>query len=144
MARYMDQELFNSVVLRLAAGRFIEKTKPEAHSITQNYLYRYVEYFSEDDFLPEAEDCARRTVTWLQKHNLTGAEQTLQWLISLYQASQKYKPDGERRPVRLFGGLWFNSKRRPLPDRNHQCFKDLGCYFLNLQAGKIEADSQRL
>lgn len=136
-AFYMPQDLFNCVVLALALGQFVGHTQPEAHSITDTFIKRYLDFYTEDDFLSEAQDCAARTLNWLRGQNLTSGNQILVWLSALSQAAQKYKPNGERKPRRIFNGLRFTSARMPIPDRSNQYFKDLGLYFLSIQFGRI-------
>lgn len=133
----MNQELFNSFVLMLALAKLIGESDSQVLEMLEKTVHFYLESYDEDDFLPEAEDCAARTLDWLQNQSLTNEDQTLPWLAALCDAVEKYKPNGERKPRRLFNGRWFRSARQPVTNRASQYFKDLGLYFLSIQLGKI-------
>ena len=136
MAYYMPQDIFNCAVLALALGHFVCEEKPEARSMIDEGLALYLDFYTEDDFLPDAEDCASRTLAWLRDQTANDRDMTFTWLAALNDAVLKYEPSGQRKPQRLFNGLALTSPRQPIPDRPIQYFKDLGLHFMNIQFGK--------
>lgn len=132
---YMDQELFNYLVLVLVLVKFVGKNDAQAQAMTAECVQRYLDFYTDDNFLPEAEDCAERTFSWLHAQHGTDGGRTL--LTALLNAARKYKPNGKRKIPWLFGGFWFQRKRPPIHNRSVQYFKDLGLYFINITFGKI-------
>jgi len=137
MAYFMSQNLFNAVVLGMALGQHVAETDPvSAKRATDEMLSAYVDFYTEDHFLPELEDCATRTLAWV--HNIAPEPRTQKlWLLALIKAVSRYQPNGKRKPWRLFNGLRYTSARQPVPDRPIQYFKDLARYYLHIEAGKI-------
>jgi hypothetical protein len=137
MTYYMSQDLFNAGVLAMALGQHVAEIDPaSARQIQDKALRVYLDFYREDNFLPELEDCATRTLAWIR--NIEPDPQTqIAWLAALNKAAQRYQPNGKRKPWRLFNGLRYSSVRQPVPDRHIQYFKDLALYYLNIQTGKI-------
>jgi hypothetical protein len=137
VAYYMPQELFNCTVLALALGNFLSEEKPEVRSVLHEGLRVYLDFYTEDDFLPDAEDCAARTLGWIRGQTSNGRDMTFAWLTALNDAVLQYEPSGEPKPQRSFDGLAQASSQQPVPDRPLRYFKDLGLYYLNIQFEKI-------
>ena len=138
MTYYMPQHLFNATVLGLALGQYVAETSPaEARAITDKAVSSYQDFYTEDDFLPEAEDCATRTLAWLRDTYGNDEQMMVAALAAFNDAVHKYNPDGNRKPWRLFNGLKFTSAREPVPDRSQKYFEDLARYFMHIQTGKI-------
>ena len=106
MTYYMPQHVFNGVALSIALGRFVGQNNPaEAQAIIAEGLQTYSNFYTQDDFLPEAEDCATRTLDWLREQAKDDPKVTFALLAALNDAVLKYQPNGDKKPWRLFNGM---------------------------------------
>ena len=154
MVLYMPQDLFNQTAMAIAAMQWINRNDAGLHrgisKKLNDSLQVYLDYYTDDDFLPEAQECAEDILNWVRKefeHNNdnTGSilavrtefknpDDTTLLMVAMYEAVLSYKPNGKRKPPWPISGLglWFTSARSPVENRKDQCLKDLALYYFNV------------
>ena len=50
---------------------------------------------------------------------------------------KNYEPGGKRKKKRLLAGAWFNYEKNPLQNKADECIKNILCYVMNTNSGKI-------
>ena len=134
----MPQDLFNSAVLAVTLGKFVGDGNPgQAQDIIDRAMRSYLDFYTQDNFLPEVEDSATRTLMWLRETYPNDQKMILVALTALSDAAMKFDPNGDRKRRRFFNGLRFTSATQPVPERQGRYFQDLTLYYLNIQLGKI-------
>ena len=103
MTHYMNQDLFNQTVMTLAAMTMLiehpdntpAKTL-EAQQVLDKAIQAYLNYYTEDDFLSEAKECASTVIDWIRKGS-GSYDEKWETLILLNGATQRFKPNGKRK-----------------------------------------------
>lgn len=158
MAHYMPQDLFNQTAMGLAEMEWVSRNDGGLYNAQRRGISKklneslqvYLDYYTDDDFLPEAEECAEEILDWVRtesEHNTDNTASILAvrtefknpnddtaLILAMNEAVLKYKPNGKLRPPWPFTGLglWFTSARAPVANRKDQCLKDLALYYFNV------------
>lgn len=137
MPRYMSQDLFNSLAVKLAwMSRIDSADNRTSAAAIDGALQKYRRFFTADPFEHELRHASIILQQWLCQTYPNPPEQ-MAWLNALRNAIEGYEPSGAAKPTRLLTGLRFTSPRRAPAGRAEQCINDVGQYHVSLMAGRI-------
>ena len=139
MAHYMPQDLFNQTAMGLAEMEWVSRNNGGLYNSQRRGISKklneslqvYLDYYTDDDFLPEAEECAEEILDWVRREFKHHNDNTA-LILAMNEAVLKYKPNGKRKPSWPGLGLWFTSARALVENRKDQCLKDLALYYFNV------------
>ena len=137
MARYMSQDLFTTLAIKLAWTCRLNVNDEARRTVAiDDVLTGYRRFYLQDPFESELWHTVDALDQWLVQAYPHPPEQ-MAWMSALRGALVKYTSNGtlKRRP--LFTGLWYTSARSAPPDRPRQCMLDIARCHGSMQAGKI-------
>jgi len=124
--RYMSQDLFNSLAVKLAwMSRIDSADNRTSAAAIDGALQKYRRFFTADPFEHELRHASIILQQWLCQTYPNPPEQ-MAWLNALRNAIEGYKPSGAAKPTRLLTSLRFTSPRRAPAGRAEQCINDVG------------------
>jgi hypothetical protein len=136
VARYMSQDLFNALAVKLAWLSKLDAHEGRSSPAIETMLQGYKRTYAEDAFEPELRHTALVFEQWLADTHPNPPEQ-MAWINALRNALERYEPGGTRKRHSLFAGLWFTSVRSSPPHRLQQCIEDVQAYYESLRLGRI-------
>lgn len=143
MPRFMDQELFNSMVFTNAWAKRLDGGNQHARDqLIRELIVTYRKSYPADEFEAEVKEATQRLLDWLDEE--LNAEPDIEpgesqfWLNAFRIASKRWRPDGTRKPRRFFNGIWFTSLKKKPTNRVDQFGADLMLYFVNIHSGRID------
>jgi hypothetical protein len=91
--------------------------------------------YRDADLADDIEEAANNVAAFITRQ--LPPESLIDNLIQLQFCIKNYQPSGDRWPVRLFGGAFFNKTNQPLPDKVGQCLANVATYHLLVINRKI-------
>jgi hypothetical protein len=137
MARYMSQDLFTTLVVRLSWMQ-----KLHVHDVSRRKraidtaLLKYRKFFTDDAFEIELWPTTDAFDQWLADVYPNPPEQ-MAWMNALRGALERFDPSGTPKRQPLFSGLWYTSARSQPVDRMQICLRDIARCHRSLQLGRI-------
>jgi hypothetical protein len=135
--RYMSQELFNVLAIKLAWVRRLSVYDHGRRALAiDETLQRYRQFYAWDRFESELWHAADALDQWLADAYPNPPEQ-MAWMNVLRGALEKFEPDGAHKRRPLINSLWYTSARSAPEDRPKQCMRDVAHCHASIQVGRI-------
>lgn len=137
MTRYMAQDLFATLVVKLAWLRRLHQHDASRQKLAIDAaLLKYRSFYTHDHFEDDLWPTVDAFDRWLVQAYPNPPEQ-MAWMNALHAGLGNFEASGARKRVPLFSGLWYASARTAPSHRAQTCLQDIARCYRALQTGEI-------
>lgn len=133
MARYISQDTFDTAAV-IATGHLLFNP-PGFVDVVFKIAESFKEDYKDESLVKDIADAGREIAILFEK--AFPPEELHKELTQIQFCIKNYKPDGTKRPFRIFNGVLFSSEKSPIQNLAKNCSADVAAYISLVSKGTI-------
>lgn len=133
MSRYIDQSTFNTATV--IATEHLMFNPPAFLDVLFKIAESFRESYKDENIVKDIGEAGREIALLLEK--TFPREELHNQFAQLQFCIKKYKPDGTKRPFRIFNGVLFSAEKSPIQNLAKDCVADIAAYISLVSKGAI-------